>query len=1632
MKYLLSLLAILLNIGIASAQIEVTDSSSTGWGGGTNVDVTPGKPTGKVTSLSLSKNRLLLSGGQTAQLVATVNADAANKSVKWSVTDNSIATVSANGLVTAVTAGQTVVTATSVDGGLTAQCLVTVKNNAKVYVERIELDTPELEMYVGEKKAVTPTVYPDNATDKSLRWETRGMNFYNPALPDENNVFTAYKPGVIELRIYPNDGSEAYAVCKVTVKDRPLTKMTLPKEIELSINELKTLTPEVAPEIFQKKFKWAVADPSIAYITSSGRIIGIKAGTTTVSATALDGTSLSASCKVTVKSTESSLGYSGWILERGEDVHPWTARFFHETGYFGDPAPDDSKGNKWYSPDYDDSSWGYAYGPLMHQSGWEGRVGYGQWEILDWSRLAVRQQFYLPDVTGYDFKVYAKYDCEVYVNGHRVYITDNIVWDNMSTYMAFIDPSYLVKGGLNTIAIVGIPLGDFQYLDFGIHYETTIPVTRVVIKQKQLTMAKASSAKLEAIVKPQEATHQELAWSSSDEMVAMVRQDGTVTSLRPGTAVITATTTDGTNLSAQCTVTVTDKWGEEEEVTLYPWGREVLTFHQSRDKGFLTDANGKSFSELGYDETGWEMCRLPFRHANENPNFTPVEEINQRYFVRQHFYVPDIRGKYVVRVHCSYHDYLRVYCNGVQLGDVRWNGYDFDDIPADLLKYGEDNVIALSIDAENYEGNYVEFDNAISLFKIIPVTSVTMSETALTLNQDETARLSVTVLPENAYNRKVKWTSSEPTIASVDQDGNVMGMGEGKAIITATSLDGTEIVASCEVTVSNMKAVAIWIKDCGQNTPWNAKYQYCRTSDDLYVYGPEYDGSGKAWTDKDYDDSAWGTIKGPIGHNVDHYETFWPDYDSRYYLRETFTVTDLASYIRPQLFLAHDDGVVVWVNGTKVHEQGVGNLGYYVDIPEDVFVEGSNVICIQVSEGGGSAYIDYGVSMTGLTEVVPVSGITLDKTSMALKRNEKAQLTATISPENAYYKDVEWTSSNPEIVVVDENGNIRGVSAGEAVITVNNKHGKVFTATCKVTVTNEIAPVKAGEWIIDKEDEWQAKILSATSEKVLFNSEPDKDANGNKWTDYNYDDAKWTEIVSPMDKEHGYFPDNSRYYVRSKFAVGDLSAVNSMRLWMAHDDEALVYVNGILVACFEGAGTGEITLPTELFVKGDNIICVNIHQGGGDAYLDFALMGSGDEAYYTPVESVTLDWQRMTLVPGDMRNINASVRPESADYKELVWSSDNSDVVKVSADGEVTALREGVATVTARNIMTGIEAQCKILVLPSTVSQELSLSAGWNWISHCISSPISLGWLASAERIMSQTEENYNDPQLGMVGSINSLMPGKAYKVKTPAALANTISGKLHDLASAPIEMEKGWNWVSYPYYKSMTLQNAIVGAEEGDYIVSHLDGFAEYVDGQWQGTMSSLTSGNGYLYKSSSKKAFEIDLFAQTAPSQAIMNDDTATQPTAMVDARIYPSTLNVIAVLSGDGTEVSGDCQVYAFVDNECRGVGRIINGKYFITVYGDVAATVKFLVKNMRTGLEYEAEETLTFCEDIVGSVKEPMVLTMTPTAIRRIFDDSRKYKVYSVEGVMVKDGITADKFSELPRGIYIIDGQKVIIE
>ena len=86
---------------------------------------------------------------------------------------------------------------------------------------------------------------------------------------------------------------------------------------------------------------------------------------------------------------------------------------------------------------------------------------------------------------------------------------------------------------------------------------------------------------------------------------------------------------------------------------------------------------------------------------------------------------------------------------------------------------------------------------------------------------------------------------------------------------------------------------------------------------------------------------------------------------------------------------------------------------------------------------------------------VPVTSVSLDKTTLELTEGETAQLTATVLPDNATNKAVTWSTSNASIATVDANGLVTAVSAGTATITVTTEDGS-FTAKCTVTVREDV------------------------------------------------------------------------------------------------------------------------------------------------------------------------------------------------------------------------------------------------------------------------------------------------------------------------------------------------------------------------------------------------------------------------------------------------------------------------------------------------------------------------------------------------------------------------------------------------
>jgi len=164
-----------------------------------------------VTGISLAPETLTLNAGESINLNAAVQPDdATNKTLIWSSSDTGVATVDANGKVTAVKAGSAVITVKSEDGGKTATCNITVV----VLSTGITLDKTELDMKIGEAVTLKATVLPENATDKRVSWLSGDPSV---ASVDDAGKVTALKEGVAIIFAMPASNITFTANCVVNV-----------------------------------------------------------------------------------------------------------------------------------------------------------------------------------------------------------------------------------------------------------------------------------------------------------------------------------------------------------------------------------------------------------------------------------------------------------------------------------------------------------------------------------------------------------------------------------------------------------------------------------------------------------------------------------------------------------------------------------------------------------------------------------------------------------------------------------------------------------------------------------------------------------------------------------------------------------------------------------------------------------------------------------------------------------------------------------------------------------------------------------------------------------------------------------------------------------------------------------------------------------------------------------------------------------------------------------------------------------------------------------------------------------------------------------------------------------------------
>lgn len=113
---------------------------------------------------------------------------------------------------------------------------------------------------------------------------------------------------------------------------------------------------------------------------------------------------------------------------------------------------------------------------------------------------------------------------------------------------------------------------------------------------------------------------------------------------------------------------------------------------------------------------------------------------------------------------------------------------------------GTATITAITTDGSNLSAS------CAVLVTTVPVESVTLNRTELEMNEGSSYTLSATVLPSDAYDRSLTWTSSNPSVATVNYNGRVTAVGIGSTIVTATTNDGTNISAACHVTVKSQMA----------------------------------------------------------------------------------------------------------------------------------------------------------------------------------------------------------------------------------------------------------------------------------------------------------------------------------------------------------------------------------------------------------------------------------------------------------------------------------------------------------------------------------------------------------------------------------------------------------------------------------------------------------------------------------------------------------------------------------------------------------------------------------------------------------------------------------------------------------
>ncbi len=1279
-----------------------------------------------VTGISDISGAISVNVGSTITLSASVTpADATNQTITWSSNATGVATVgSSTGVVTGVAGGIATITATTADGSFTDTHDVAVI----VPVTGISAVSGSSSVVSGATTTLTASVDPSGATNQTIMWSSSNTAV---ATVDASGVVTGVGGGTATITATTADGG--FSATKSMTVTVPVTGISdVSGSSTVGVGSTITLSASVTPaDATNQTITWTSSNTSVATVNSStGVVTGVAGGTATITATTASGSyTATKSVTVTVPVTGiSAVTFQlGWRrLAVGAGLAAYAS---------AQPANATNKSLIWTSSNTSVLTINSSTGAMVARA-------IGSTIITattvdgGFSNSAI---FYVgPAVTGISV---ISGDSSVN-SGSSITLSASVTpsnapiqiinWTSSNTAVATVTPlTGVVTGVSSGTATITATTDEGSYTATkSITVTTIVAVTGVSDISGASSVNIGSTITLSTAVTPAEATNQTITWSSDASGVASVDSStGVVTGVSAGTATITATSADGSYTKTKSVTVTTPVTGISDisGVSSVSVGSTITLSATVSPSDATNQTITWSSSATGVATvdsstgvvTGVAAGTATITATSADGSYTATKDVTVTKPVTG---ISDISGASSVASGAT-----TTFTASVTPADATNQTITWSSDASGVATVDASGVVTgvaggtATITATTADGSFTATKSIVVTVAVTGISSITG---ASSMNISTSTTLSASVVPANATNQSITWSSSNTAVATVNSSGVVTATSTpGTTTITATTASGSYTATKVITVVRPVTGISAVTFQLG----WR---RLTNINDGLQAYATVVPSNATnktiTWVSSDPtkvqinstsfsgSTSVANFVAKGIGSSILTATTADGSYSSSAIFYVGPAVTGISaisgassvekdSTITLSASVTPSNAPIKIINWTSSNT-AVATVSPLTGVVTGVSA-GTATITATTDEGSYTATKDVTVTVS-----VPVTGISDVSGASSVSVGSTITLSASVTPADATNQTITWSSDASGVASVDSSGVVTGVSGGTATITATTASGS-YTATKSVTVTVPVSGISdisgASSVNIGSTISLSASVTpdNATNQTITWSSDATGVATVNS-SGVVSGVSTGTATITATTSDGSYTATKSVTVIRAVTGIEDVTFQNGF-VKLTNIGDGLMAYSGVIPSnasntdlAWTSSNTGVISInsSTGFMIAsgyGSTTITATTVDGGFSKSATF---------YVGPnVTGITDVSGASSVFVGSSITLSASSTPSNAPINGITWSSDASGVASVDASGVVTGVSAGTATITATTVSGGYTATKSVTVNPVIV-----------------------------------------------------------------------------------------------------------------------------------------------------------------------------------------------------------------------------------------------------------------------------------------------------------------------------------------